>query len=156
MTRSIEQWFEEYSESHRHPANQLIHWFAVPGIFATVVGLLWSIPVPPLPGSLSFVNWATLTLLLVVLFYLRLSRSLALGMLVFSTLVILGVNWIDVRDGPALWKICLVAFAGLWLLQFVGHAIEGKRPSFLADVQFLLIGPAWLLGKLYRRFGIPF
>ena len=38
--------------------------------------------------------------------------------------------------------------------QFIGHAVEGKRPSFFKDLQFLLIGPIWLLSNLYRRVGI--
>jgi uncharacterized membrane protein YGL010W len=49
-----------------------------------------------------------------------------------------------------------VVFAVAWIGQFVGHGIEGRKPSFLEDVKFLLIGPAWLLGDLYRRLGIAY
>ena len=43
-----------------------------------------------------------------------------------------------------------------WILQFIGHKIEGKKPSFIKDIQFLLIGPAWLLGFIYKKIGIKF
>ncbi len=52
-----------------------------------------------------------------------------------------------------LWSVCAALFVLAWIGQFVGHAIEGKRPSFFKDVQFLLIGPLWLLADLYRRLG---
>lgn len=45
--RSIHDWLAEYGESHQHPTNKLIHWFAVPGIFWSIVALLWVIPTVP-------------------------------------------------------------------------------------------------------------
>ena len=56
----------------------------------------------------------------------------------------------------ALLWIALVLFAVAWVLQFVGHHVEGKKPSFLRDIQFLMVGPAWLMHFLYRRAGIPY
>jgi uncharacterized membrane protein YGL010W len=55
-----------------------------------------------------------------------------------------------------LWQICLGLFVVGWVGQFVGHKIEGQKPSFLKDIQFLLIGPLWLLAAVYRRVGIPY
>ena len=55
-----------------------------------------------------------------------------------------------------LWAVSVAVFVLAWVGQFIGHAIEGKRPSFFKDVQFLLIGPIWLLAELYRRAGIPY
>ena len=43
-----------------------------------------------------------------------------------------------------------------WIIQFVGHKIEGQKPSFFEDLQFLLIGPLWLLSDVYRRLGISY
>jgi uncharacterized membrane protein YGL010W len=54
------------------------------------------------------------------------------------------------------WAICLTLFVVAWIGQFIGHKIEGKKPSFFKDVQFLLIGPAWLLSKVYRKAGQRF
>ena len=65
------------------------------------------------------------------------------------------VYWLDTLSWP-LWLTCLVIFVIGWIGQFIGHAIEGKRPSFMKDIQFLLIGPLWLLGHLYRKLGIAY
>ena len=43
-----------------------------------------------------------------------------------------------------------------WIGQFIGHKIEGEKPSFFEDLQFLLIGPAWLLGAIYQKLGIRY
>ena len=55
-----------------------------------------------------------------------------------------------------LWLSSIVAFVILWIMQFVGHHIEGKKPSFFKDIQFLLIGPAWVIGFIYDRLGIDY
>jgi uncharacterized membrane protein YGL010W len=101
-------------------------------------------------------NWATLILVFVLLYYIRLSPALAVGMGLFSLLCI-GLltaleNWLP----WSLWKFALVLFTVAWIGQFYGHKIEGKKPSFLKDVQFLLIGPAWLMHFIYRRLGISY
>ncbi len=53
------------------------------------------------------------------------------------------------------WKLALGLFVGGWILQFVGHAFEGKPPSFFSDPRFLLVGPLWLFEKLTGRSGPP-
>ena len=83
------------------------------------------------------------------------SSTLALGMVLFAVAVLAVVRWLDTLDWP-LWLICLAVFVIAWIGQFIGHSIEGKRPSFFKDVQFLLIGPLWLLSFVYRRLRIPY
>lgn len=147
--KGIEEWFEEYGQSHRHPVNVAIHKLAVPGIYLCSLGLLWSLPTGPLPAGL---NWAAVAAIPVLAFYLQLSFALFVGM---AGLTALGLAFCHQWQGPQLWP-ALFIFVLLWIAQFVGHRIEGKRPSFLADLQFLLIGPAWVLASLYRRLGIPY
>jgi len=55
-----------------------------------------------------------------------------------------------------LWATSLGIFVIAWIGQFIGHAIEGARPSFFKDLQFLLIGPLWLVAAAYRRFSVPY
>ncbi|MBL0599763.1 DUF962 domain-containing protein [Aeromonas jandaei] len=147
--KGVEEWFEEYGQSHRHPVNVAIHKLAVPGIYLCSLGLLWSLPAGPLPAGL---NWAAVAAVPVLAFYLQLSFALFVGM---AGLTALGLAFCHLWQGPLLWP-ALFIFVLLWIAQFVGHRIEGKRPSFLADLQFLLIGPAWVLASLYRRLGIPY
>lgn len=147
--KGIEEWFELYGQSHRHPVNVAIHKLAVPGIYLCALALLWCLPTGPLPTGL---NWTAVAAIPVLAFYLRLSFALFVGMTVLTALgLVICHSW----QGPLLWP-ALTGFMLLWIVQFVGHKIEGKRPSFLADLQFLLIGPAWVLASLYRRLGIPY
>ncbi|MEF1174217.1 DUF962 domain-containing protein [Vibrio sinaloensis] len=142
--RSLAQWLADYGESHQHPINQKIHQVAVPGIFLSVVGLVWSIPSINLLGTT--VNWVWVAAMPIWVFYFRLSLSVFLMMLGF-TLACISLIWsLDLMRLPV-FLISLTSFASLWLLQFIGHKIEGKRPSFLDDLVYLLIGPIWVFRK---------
>ena len=155
--RSVDTLLDEYGESHRHPVNKLIHWIAVPTIVWTVIALLWSIPFPfalDLPGVP--VNWATLALLLAQVYWFRLSLKLGAGLLLYNIFLIQLTVLIQQTESAPLWQLALGVFVIAWILQFIGHAIEGKRPSFFTDVRFLLIGPAWLLAFLYRALGLRY
>lgn len=152
--RTIGSLLEEYGDSHRNQINKLIHWIAVPAIVWTVVALLWSIPFPS-ALALPYVpfNWATIALLLAQIYWFRLSVSLGLGLLVYNMFMIQLTVLVPQLTNWPLWKIAVAVFAGAWILQFIGHAIERKRPSFIKDLQFLLIGPAWLMAFIYRTLG---
>jgi len=139
--RDLTQWLSDYGDSHQNPINQKIHKVAVPGIFISVVGLIWSIP------SVSFygytLNWVWIAVIPVWAFYFKLSLSVFLMMLGF-TLASISLVWsLEIMQLPVL-LISLSMFASLWLLQFIGHKIEGKKPSFFDDLAFLLIGPIWV------------
>jgi len=142
--QNLETWLSEYGKSHQHPINIAIHKVAVPLIVLSVIGLLWSVSVV-LMGVL---------LAAVMLFYAWLSWKLALGMLLFFALEICANYWLEQDLGLPLWLMSIVIFAGAWVLQFVGHAIEGKKPSFLQDLFFLLIGPAWVIAPIYKAMKI--
>jgi uncharacterized membrane protein YGL010W len=153
--RSATDWLHEYSTSHQNPINKLLHWICVPVIVVSVVGMLWSLPVPAAFEKISpALNWGTAMLAMAVVYYFFLSVPLALGMLPVVLATVLIVSWLDRLTVP-LWQICLVAFVLAWIGQFIGHHIEGRKPSFFKDVQFLLIGPLWLLAFVHRRLGLP-
>ena len=154
--RNIHEWLEAYGESHQNKTNKLIHWICVPGIFLTIAGLLWAIPVPGSMAEVPYLNWGTLTLVPIILFYLRLSAKLAAGMTLFSAACVALVAWYAEQGPFGLAVTCLFFFVAFWILQFAGHKIEGKKPSFMEDLQFLLIGPAWVIGFTYRKLGIQF
>lgn len=151
--KSMEQWFSEYAVSHQNETNKAIHYICVPAIFFSIVGLLMSIP-PAflkelLPGNYPLLeNWAVPVLLLVLLFYLRLSVKMAFKVLIFAVLCIIGNYYISLV--APLWLVSLVIFGLAWIGQFYGHKVEGKKPSFLKDLQFLLIGPAWVIDNLFK------
>ncbi|WP_144391698.1 DUF962 domain-containing protein [Pleionea sediminis] len=154
--KTATQWLEEYGESHQNSTNKLIHWICVPAIFWSVALMLWSIPVPQWLAVHSIVNWATVALVLVMIFYIVTSLSLSIGMFLFSAIVIWATYAIERLAPFEPWVVGVVIFIVAWIFQFVGHKIEGKKPSFFKDVLFLLVGPAWLMGFIYKKLGIKF
>lgn len=152
--KSADQWFAEYGESHQDHTNELIHWICVPVIFCCALGFLWALPVPAAwEERLPWLNWTLVAMLLVTAFYVRLSPALSVGMLLFMTLCYVVLALIELNTSWPVWRVCAVAFVLAWIGQFLGHRIEGKKPSFFKDAVFLLIGPAWLLSKVYRKLG---
>ena len=158
--RKIDQLLAEYGESHQHATNKTIHWICVPLIFFSVVGLIASIPSQAVQSILGdgnpYANWAAVVLILVLIYYVTLSIPLSFGMMLFGALCLVVVNLITRATDTPLWVISLIIFFVAWFGQFYGHKVEGKKPSFLKDIQFLLIGPAWLMHFIYKRFGIPY
>jgi uncharacterized membrane protein YGL010W len=157
--RKIDALLAEYGESHQNDTNKSIHWICVPLIFFSVIGLIASIPSGFVQSVLGegnpYANWATITLILVTAYYVTLSIWLAIGMALFGLLCLWVANMISM-SGAQLWMVCLIIFALAWIGQFYGHKIEGKKPSFFKDLQFLLIGPAWLMHFIYKKLGIPY
>jgi len=151
--RNVHALLNEYSESHQNKINKKIHWVCVPAIMFSLLGLLWSLPFPVKFSS--FINWATVLIIVSVAYYLFLSWQLALGMSCVSLFMILILQWVNGFSVP-LWQIACVVFIAAWIGQFVGHHIEGNRPSFFKDIQFLLIGPVWLLADVYRKFNLKY
>ena len=155
--KSADQWFAEYGESHQDHTNETIHWICVPIIFFSVLGLFWSIPVPALlAGPLPWFRWVQLVMLAAMGFYFRLSGPLAFGLLVFICLCYTLVEGLALLGWYPVWKICLSLFVLAWIGQFIGHKIEGEKPSFFKDVVFLLIGPAWLMHFIYQKLRIAY
>ena len=158
--RKIDQLLSEYGESHQNPTNKTIHWICVPLIFLSVVGLIASIPSGAVQSMLGhdnpYANWAAVVLIVVLVYYVSLSIPLSFGMMLFGALCLVVVNYIARLGIAPLWVVSLVIFFVAWVGQFYGHKVEGKKPSFFKDVQFLLIGPAWLMHFIYKRIGIPY
>jgi uncharacterized membrane protein YGL010W len=159
--RTAAQWLDDYGDSHRNHANKALHWICVPVIAWCVLGLLWSLPFPSgvraaFPAAQPFANWAGIAVLAGLVYYAFLSLRLALGALVLLAAMLWSIDLVERSSPLPLWSVCLALFVLAWIGQFIGHAIEGRRPSFFKDVQFLMIGPLWLLADVYGRLGIRF
>jgi uncharacterized membrane protein YGL010W len=154
--RSVADWLGEYGQSHTDPTNKLLHRVCVPLIVLSVVGFLWSVPVPSAIASASpWLNWATLVAALALAYYAALSVRLAVGVAIAFG-VLFAITAALAELAWPLWATSLAIFVISWIGQFVGHSVEGTRPSFFKDLQFLLIGPLWLVAALYRRLGVPY
>ncbi len=153
--RTAAQWLDEYSDSHRNHTNKVLHWICVPVIAWCVLGLLWSLPFPgSLRAHLPAANWASIAVLAALAYYSLLSVRLTLGILPLLLVGLWSIDEVDQWRTVPLWSLCLALFLAAWIGQFIGHAVEGKRPSFFKDIQFLMIGPLWLLADVFRQLGI--
>lgn len=141
--RPIDGLLATYSESHVHPVNEAIHCVCVPAIVLALLGLLWSLH-PLLPALMALASLG---------YYLWLSRPFAVGMVLMTAamLVVLAL----IPDAQR-FTGSLVVFVVAWIGQFIGHRIEGKKPSFFDDLRYLLIGPLFVLAVLYRRLSIAY
>jgi len=156
--RKIEQLFSEYGERHQNGINKTIHWICVPLIFWTILGFISYIPAPHfyIP-SFGYISIASIIALVIVsVFYFRLSIVVGLIMIFLMLIMEYFISLCNLQFGTKSWIVYLVVFIITWILQFVGHKIEGKKPSFLKDLQFLLVGPIWLLGFILRKVGIKY
>lgn len=141
--RQIDVLLSKYAESHLHPTNELIHCVCVPAIVFSLLGLIWALH--PLA--------AYAMVMTSLIYYFSLSTRFALGMLLMSAAMLAILQQLPQQG---IWQISLAVFVLAWIGQFIGHRIEGKKPSFFDDLRFLLVGPLFVLGLLYRRLGISY
>ena len=135
MTTSIQAWLERYAESHQHPTNKRIHHICVPLIFMTLVGFLYNLNI----------TFALIISFLAGLFYGRLGIRPLLIFLILVAISVAITKALTISN-----PILLLMFILAWIGQFIGHRIEGVKPSFMEDLQFLLIGPLWVFARFLR------
>ena len=131
--KTIDTWFAEYGKSHRNPINKKIHFICVPRIMLSLIGLLWSIPVPAALEALPIpLNWAVLFLLLALGYYSALSRSLTVGMVLVAVGLAGASYGLDRIGDPTLWQISAAIFAGAWISP-VRRAQDRGRASLVSQ-----------------------
>jgi hypothetical protein len=151
-----DRWLSAYGDSHRQISCPPIYWVAVLILVPGTTGMLWSLPTPAAFAEISpLLNWGSAFLMATLVYYFIISLPLAIGMLPFMLAVgAFGVVLTQARvsiAGVSL-GLVVVAVAGLYF----GHHAAGGVRAVLRDIQFMMIGPIWLLSNLYRRLGIPF
>lgn len=138
--RKVDRLLAHYGESHRNPVNERIHFVAIPLIMLSLVGLLYALQ-----------PWVAYAFLLAsMVYYARLSAVFLVTMALLS-LVALGLV---VAMGPLVLPISAAIFVAAWIAQFVGHKIEGRKPSFFEDLQYLWVGPIFVVSKLFLKLGV--
>ena len=138
--KTTDEWFSEYNESHQNSTNKLIHWVCVPTILFSIIGILAHFSV----------LLTTLLLVLSMVFYARLDIALAIAMAVLISVMAWLILILPFGKG-----FYIALFVVAWIGQFYGHKVEGKKPSFFKDLQFLLVGPAWCMDA-YLSKTLPF
>ena len=138
--RRIDQLLAHYGESHQHPVNERIHFIAIPLIMLSLIGLIFCIH-----PALAYAFMAAS-----MVYYARLSSVFLLAMGVWSALLLALVH----AMGDVRLPLCMAIFVSAWVLQFIGHKLEGKKPSFFEDVQYLWVGPLFVLRPLLQKFAV--
>ncbi|WP_373083894.1 DUF962 domain-containing protein [Zhongshania sp.] len=149
--RTLNQWLDEYDASHQNPRNKAIHIWCVPAIAVCTVALLWLVNIP-----YTSANLGQILLIASMFFYGYLSARLALGMLPLVLIIAAGIMLYQTYVPLALWIPAGAIWIIAWVMQFIGHKAESQQPSFFTNILFLLIGPLWILGSVYQKFGIQF
>tara|TARA_Y100001934_G_C11652213_1_gene450492 strand:- start:78 stop:530 length:453 start_codon:yes stop_codon:yes gene_type:complete len=150
MKRDIHKWISDYGVSHKNPTNKKIHWLCVPIIMFTLLGLLSMV-------KFYSINLAYGLIAMALIFYIRLSITISIGMFIISAIQLGSIYYLEqILLFSNLLYIYIGVFIVAWIGQFIGHKIEGQKPSFFEDLQFLLIGPAWLLSFIYKKMGIKY
>jgi hypothetical protein len=139
--RKVDALLHHYGLSHTHPTNELIHFIAIPAIMLSLTGLIFALH-PAL--ALAFLGAS-------MVYYARLSWRFTGCMLLGSSALLAVVDALDA--GGVLVPVSVVVFVVAWVFQFIGHRIEGKKPSFFEDLQYLWVGPLFVLSKLFERLG---
>jgi uncharacterized membrane protein YGL010W len=139
-TRRVDQLVAHYGENHQNPRNEVIHFIAIPLIALSLLGMLFALH--------PYVAYAFLVASMV--YYARLSMVFFASMALFSAAMLAVVFAMGAQVLP----ISITIFVGAWVLQFIGHKIEGKKPSFFEDLQYLWVGPLFVLSKIFGKLGV--
>ena len=157
-----DHWFAAYSADHQHPLNQRLHQWCVPSILWSLIALLYAIPLglPFFALSTGFlrdtaaygaVAWVAAASALGFWIWL-LPWRLALAMMVVIIACVLSSALLLATLGAGMLSLLAAGvFVIAWVGQFSGHHVDGKRPSFLTDLVYLMIGPPWVLIKIGSR-----
>ena len=154
--KTIHEWNDEYSIYHKNKTNKIIHWICIPLIMFSLLGLLSKINIIKLDTDSIFYSIRGLEVFIIIAigYYLKISKSLAIGMSLITLFFVLIIESINRNDEIMQIYLYLGIFIISWVGQFIGHKIEGKKPAFFKDLQFLLIGPLWLLAYIYKKLNI--
>ncbi|MFY3383434.1 DUF962 domain-containing protein [Paracidovorax sp. MALMAid1276] len=141
----------QYAAYHRDPRNIHTHFVGVPMIMFAVVVLLsrptWQLGDLPASPALA-------AALASCFFYFRLDFRFGVAMAALLSAMLVGGQWLALQ-GTALW---LAAGVGLfvvgWVIQFIGHYYEGRKPAFVDDLAGLIVGPLFVVAELGFLLGL--
>ena len=140
--RRVDALLAHYGTSHTHPTNEVIHFVAIPLIMLSLVGLIFSAH-PWAAYAFIGASWV---------YYVRLSMVFFAAMVLGSIAMLAAIHALDARG--LLLGTSVAVFVVAWIFQFIGHKVEGKKPSFFEDIQYLWVGPLFVLSKLLLKLGV--
>ncbi len=149
------EWLARYAARHQNLTHPVIYWAAVPTVVLGTVGMLWALPVPDAFHTISpLLNWGSTFLMAAVIYYFIISLSLAIGLLPFVLGVALFEAWL-VQSDYSLARVAVGLFTAGVIGLGLGHRNQSSFRPVVEDLQMMMLGPAWILSRLYQRLGIP-
>lgn len=146
MTK-LQNWLEKYKVCHKNPTNILIHKFCVPAILWSLLALLSLVTFPQFQGG--FLHLASCLSVAGLIFYATLGlKPFAVMFILCALCLSSSYYWVNTWGQANLLIVSSSVFVLAWILQFIGHKIEGAKPAFFDDLFFLLIGPLWVFKRL--------
>jgi uncharacterized membrane protein YGL010W len=141
----------QYASYHRDSRNIVSHFIGIP-LIVLAVAVLLSRPGWMLDGF--WLSPAALVSLASVIFYLRLDGPFGVVMAALLGLCV----WLGAHLAQQSTLIWLSAGIGMflvgWIIQFIGHYYEGRKPAFIDDVTGLIIGPLFVVAELAFLLGL--
>jgi uncharacterized membrane protein YGL010W len=156
MPATVDEWADQFGRLRASAPSALSAWLGIPIVITALIGLLWAIPVPDILTDASpVINAATLFIMASFVYYCILSIPLAIGGLLFLISAAIPSAWLDQTEQP-LWPVA----AGVFVIAFAWQLTETRRATgrllVLRNLQYVMLGPIWLLRGLYRRAGLRY
>ncbi len=150
--RNLTEQLTQYAAYHRDRRNILTHFVGIPMIVLAVAVLL-ARPVFAQWGAVAL-SPATVVTLLTVLYYLKLDLRLGVVMAALMALSLWFAQSVAAQSTAVWLTVGIGLFVVGWVIQFVGHYYEGRKPAFVDDLVGLIIGPLFVVAELGFLMGL--
>jgi uncharacterized membrane protein YGL010W len=152
----LDEWADRYGDLKRNGPGTLSALLGIPLIVGSLIGMLWSAPVPEaLKQASPAINFATLFLIATFVYYCILSISLGFAGFLFLLIVTAPSVWLS-RHGLPLASIASSVFFVTLVWQLIETRLATGRMRVVRNLQYLMIGPMWMLRGVYRKFGLAY
>jgi len=154
--KTLEQHISEYAHYHRDKRNILTHYVGIPLIVFALLALLSRPAVGitfPLIGQI-IVSPALIVWLAGNMFYVLLDKKLGAAMIILTGALLYGAHALAPLSMWAWLSVSIGVFVAGWVLQFIGHYFEGKKPAFVDDIMGLVIGPLFVVTEIAFELGL--
>jgi len=149
MPRKIDTLFEEYEQSHQDPTNVAIHWVFEPLAVWGVLAIIHHMAFP-------FEGTVILVTLILLLYFALLSFRITICLSIIAVVFLLSISVLSNFLSTDLIYVAVPTFVVSWIALIIGHRIEGNWPSVFNNPHLIFIGPAWLVARLYKKYGIKY
>jgi uncharacterized membrane protein YGL010W len=153
---TVDDWADEFGRLRSSGPQAVAAWLGIPLVIASLLGLLWIAPAPTvLTDASPAINLATLFIMAAFVYYCILSIRLALGGLVFLLAAATPSALLEHASVPT-GLLAGAVFAASFAWQLLETRRATGRFEILRNLQYVMLGPIWLLRAVFRRAGVEY